>query len=229
MAGAHGAAEAATTSVASIRSASQTVPRSLPGKAERSISVSDRRRKHGPENAHAEKDTRCRDNFGHGVARWLDMPGSDGLKELAVNRVENEAQHDRIPLLIRPIRASFRFRVSSSGQENGFVGLAFGFVEQVGTKRLSRGGPDRGAGFRHQSPLPSIVAIPAGQGMVGPEARRSNNREDATMPKAMRVKIFKDTDTSALEARINAWLDHLGTAVRHKIGDGRHGHRREGQ
>jgi hypothetical protein len=26
--------------------------------------------------AHAEKDSRCRDNLGHGVARWLDMPGS---------------------------------------------------------------------------------------------------------------------------------------------------------
>ncbi len=52
MAGSHGSAEAATTSVASIKSASQTVLGSALGKVERSmiipISASDTRRKHEP-------------------------------------------------------------------------------------------------------------------------------------------------------------------------------------
>ena len=46
-----------------------------------------------------------------------------------VNRVENEDQHDRTPLLeSRIIRAPVRFRVSSPNQENGFVGPVVRFV-----------------------------------------------------------------------------------------------------
>ena len=48
MAGSHGSAEAATTSVASIKAASQTVLGSAPGNAERPISASDTRRMHEP-------------------------------------------------------------------------------------------------------------------------------------------------------------------------------------
>lgn len=33
------------------------------------------------------------------------------------------------------------------------------------------------------------------------------------MPKPMRVKFFMDSQTSVLEERINAWLDHLGAAT----------------
>jgi hypothetical protein len=33
------------------------------------------------------------------------------------------------------------------------------------------------------------------------------------MPKTMKVKVFMDAGASAIEEQINAWLDHLGTAV----------------
>jgi hypothetical protein len=33
------------------------------------------------------------------------------------------------------------------------------------------------------------------------------------MPKTMKVKVFMDASPSAIEEQINAWLDHLGTAV----------------
>lgn len=33
------------------------------------------------------------------------------------------------------------------------------------------------------------------------------------MPKTMKVKVFMDTRANAIEEQINAWLDHLGTAV----------------
>jgi hypothetical protein len=45
------------------------------------------------EDADAENDTRCRDEFGPGDA------GKGGAKELVVNRVENKDQHDSTPLL----------------------------------------------------------------------------------------------------------------------------------
>jgi hypothetical protein len=32
------------------------------------------------------------------------------------------------------------------------------------------------------------------------------------MPRPMKVKFFMDSQTSILEERINAWLDHLGSA-----------------
>jgi len=45
-----------------------------------------------------------------------------GPNELAVNRVENEGQHDRTPLFDpRRTKALVRFRMTSSNQENGFV------------------------------------------------------------------------------------------------------------
>jgi hypothetical protein len=49
MAGSHGALEAATTSVAVIKSANQAALRLVPGKAERRISSSCTRRKREPE------------------------------------------------------------------------------------------------------------------------------------------------------------------------------------
>jgi hypothetical protein len=33
------------------------------------------------------------------------------------------------------------------------------------------------------------------------------------MPRAMKVKVFMDASASVIEGQINAWLDHLGTAV----------------
>ena len=33
------------------------------------------------------------------------------------------------------------------------------------------------------------------------------------MPKSMNVKIFMDSTAGAIEQRINAWLDQVGTAV----------------
>jgi hypothetical protein len=33
------------------------------------------------------------------------------------------------------------------------------------------------------------------------------------MPKTMKIKVFMDTRANVIEEQINAWLDHLGTAV----------------
>ncbi len=62
---------------------------------------------------------------------------------------------------LEAMRASVRFRVSSSGQENGFVGHAFDFVQEAGTKQHS-GHPDCGAGFRHESLSRSILGHTGG-------------------------------------------------------------------
>jgi hypothetical protein len=33
------------------------------------------------------------------------------------------------------------------------------------------------------------------------------------MPRPMKVKVFMDVKTSVIEEQINAWLDHVGSAV----------------
>src|SRR6476659_5222961 len=97
MTGSHGSAEAAATSVASIKSASQTVLGSALGKLERSMKYPLARpirvESMSHEDADAEQDTCCRDELGHS------SPPSQG---------DN--------------RAVVRFRMTSANQENGFAG-----------------------------------------------------------------------------------------------------------
>jgi hypothetical protein len=68
-------AEAATASVASIKSASRAVRRSAPGKQSgpsvRPIHVECVSQK----NTRAEKYSQSRDDFDHGFAPWLEIPG----------------------------------------------------------------------------------------------------------------------------------------------------------
>jgi hypothetical protein len=65
MEGSHGRVEVATASVASIKSASQPVLRSVLGKPDRLISASYTRRKREPGTHVKKENTPCRNDFGH--------------------------------------------------------------------------------------------------------------------------------------------------------------------